>query len=40
MKIDRSIADMSGSGDRKFPVETYEVNLHGVLGLSGGVTRL
>jgi hypothetical protein len=30
VKIDRSIADMSSTGNRQFPVETYEVNLHGV----------
>lgn len=36
VKIDRGIADMSIAGNWQFPVETYEVNLHGVLGASGG----
>jgi hypothetical protein len=30
VKIDRGIADMSIAGNWQFPVETYEVNLHGV----------
>lgn len=40
VKVDRGIADMSSCGNWQFPIETYEVNLHGVLGASGGATRL
>jgi hypothetical protein len=32
VKIDRSIADMSGGGNGQFPIEAYELNLHGVWG--------
>jgi hypothetical protein len=31
VKIDRRIADMSSCGNRELPVETYEIDLHGVL---------
>lgn len=30
VKIDGGIADMCSSGNWQFPIETYEVNLHGV----------
>jgi hypothetical protein len=39
VKIDGGIADMSVGGDRQFPIDADESNLHGV-SASGGVTRL
>ena len=36
VKIDRGIADMSVAGNWQFPIQTYEVNLHGVQGHRAG----